>query len=69
MTPTEFRAIRKKLGLTQAQIAPCIGYKGLAKVSNMETGHRPIPWHVAQLMRCYDALGFTLDPHEARQQE
>lgn len=53
MTPSEFRTIRETLGLTQAALAPLLGYADKSKVSNIETGCRPCPWHIARLMRCY----------------
>ncbi len=57
MTNHEFRAIRNKLGLTQAQLATVLGYSGALTVSTMEreTNPKPIPGLLARLMRAYDA--------------
>lgn len=62
MTPAEFRTIRSELGLTQAQLAPLLGYSNKVRVSELETGLRPCPWHVGQLMQCYRLLGYAPDP-------
>ena len=57
MTNHEFRAIRQRLGLTQAQLARILGYSGAITVSAMErpTNPRPISGLLARLMRAYDA--------------
>ena len=57
MTTDQFKNIRAVLELTQADLAPLLGYKRPSKVSDLETGQRAIPWHIGQLMRCYAALG------------
>ena len=56
MTNDEFRAIRQKLGLTQAQLSRVLGYETALTVSTYEraTNPRQIPTHVAMLMRAYD---------------
>lgn len=57
MTSEEFAAIRKRLGLTQAQLAQVLDYAHPVSVSLMErdSNPRPIPSHIARLMRAYDA--------------
>ncbi|PDT76947.1 helix-turn-helix domain-containing protein [Sinorhizobium sp. BJ1] len=56
MDNDEFRAIRKRLGLTQAQLATVLGYPHVMQVSEIEreTNPKPVPRHVAMLMRAYD---------------
>lgn len=61
MTPAQFKAVRAKLGLTQAAMAPYLGIGYAENISRMENGRRPIPWHIAQLMRCYDKFGLLED--------
>lgn len=55
MTNNEFRAIRLKLGLTQAQLSRVLGYETALTVSTYEraTNPRQIPQHVAMLMVAY----------------
>lgn len=57
MTNHELRAIRKRLGLTQAELAAILGYSGALTVSTMEraTNPRPVPDLLARLMQAYDA--------------
>jgi DNA-binding transcriptional regulator YiaG len=40
MTPTDIKHARKSLGLTQAQIAPLLGYAATPRVSELERGER-----------------------------
>ena len=56
MTNQEFREIRQRLGLTQAQVAMVLMYRAALTVSTYEraTNPRKIPDHVALLMRAYD---------------
>lgn len=56
MDNDEFRAIRKRLGLTQAQLAAVLLYPRAMQVSEIErpTNPRPVPRHVALLMKAYD---------------
>lgn len=56
MTNLEFRAIRNRLGLTQAQLARVLHYDLPLTVSTYErdTNPRNIPRHVAMLMAAYD---------------
>lgn len=55
MTNQELRAIRQKLGLTQAELAAVLGYELPLTVSTMEreTNPKPIPKHVALLLIAY----------------
>lgn len=57
MTNIEFAAVRKRLGLTQSQLAVVLDYTNPVNVSAMERQSTPraIPSHVARLMRAYDA--------------
>lgn len=52
----EFRAIRKRIGLTQAQLAAVLDWSHPVQVSEIEreTNPKSIPKHVALLMRAYD---------------
>ena len=56
MDNDEFRAIRKRLGLTQAQLAAVLGYSHLMQVSEIEriSNPKPVPRAIALLMRAYD---------------
>lgn len=56
MTNQEFREIRQRLGLTQAQLARVLHYEHAITISTYEreTNPRKIPTHVALLMRAYD---------------
>lgn len=63
MTPQEFRAIRKRLGLTQAELARWLEYGSVARVSEIENGKVALPRLVAQLMRAYDGGFFPAPPH------
>lgn len=55
MTSHEFRAIRLRLGLTQAELARVLHYDKPLTVSTYErTNPRKIPTHVALLMTAYD---------------
>lgn len=55
MTPEEFRAIRQKLGFTQAELATYLGYAAPVRVSEFEraTNPRPVPDLLARLMVAY----------------
>lgn len=64
MTPTEFRAIRKSLGLTQAQLAERLDYGHAVRISEFESELKdpvdgrpkyPIPPLLERLMRAYSA--------------
>lgn len=56
MTNKKFRTIRKRLGITQAQLANILGYEMALSVSALEreTNPRPIPQPIALLMTAYD---------------
>ncbi len=56
MTNLQFRKIRARLGLTQAQLADVLGYELALTISTYEraTNPRDIPHHVALLMTAYD---------------
>lgn len=56
MNNEEFRAIRRRLGLTQAQLAAVLLYPRAMQVSEIErpTNPRKVPRHVALLMKAYD---------------
>lgn len=57
MTNLQFRKIRHRLGLTQAQLAVVLGYEMPLTISTLErtTNPRPVPHHVALLMEAYDS--------------
>jgi transcriptional regulator with XRE-family HTH domain len=57
MTSGEFRAIRKRLGLTQAQLASLLGYTSSMTISAFErrTNPRIIPAHLGWLMEALDS--------------
>ena len=52
MTPTEIRAIRKSLGLTQSEWGLWLGVSR-AQVAGMETAARPIELRTAYLAMAY----------------
>jgi len=56
MDNVEFAAIRKRLGITQAQLARLLGYRHAMQVSEMErtSNPKPVPRAIALLMRAYD---------------
>jgi len=55
MTNAEFREIRLRLGLTQAELSRVLRYSTPLTISTYEraTNPRPIPTHVALLMEAY----------------
>lgn len=57
MTNHEFRAIRKRLGLTQAELASLLGYEMALTVSTYEraTNPRPVPRLLALVMLALDS--------------
>ncbi len=57
MTPDEFRAIRQRLGLTQAQLAVYLGYGSPMRISEFEreTNPRPVPRMLAMVMEALDS--------------
>lgn len=56
MNNEEFRSIRKRIGLTQAQLSEVLRYKSPLTVSTYERDSNPrqVPTHVALLMVAYD---------------
>jgi transcriptional regulator with XRE-family HTH domain len=57
MTPDEFRAIRLRLGMTQAQLADFLDYGSPVRISEFEraTNPRPVPRLLALVMRALDS--------------
>ena len=53
MTPAEFRAARKSLGLTQTQAAAMLGYGQHSRISDIETGKHAAPATTVRLLRAY----------------
>lgn len=53
MTPAEIKQHRETLGLTQAQIAPLLGYSATQRVSEIERGTRNPSDAAAQLLQAY----------------
>lgn len=51
MTPEAFRAIRLRLGLTQAQLAKRLNFADANQVYRMETGRRSITPAAAERLR------------------
>ena len=56
MNNEEFKKIRLRLGLTQAQLAAVLGYSIPMQVSELEREKNPksVPRHVAMLMEAFD---------------
>lgn len=56
MTNSEFSSIRRRFGLTQAQLAPLLELGSAMRVSEYERGTNPraIPAHIARLMNAMD---------------
>ena len=59
MTPTEFRNLRRKLGLTQDQLAAVMGYGSQSRISEVEGGET-VPAKAKRLMLAY-ASGYRPD--------
>jgi DNA-binding transcriptional regulator YiaG len=55
MTPSDFKAIRKNLGLTQTEMGERLGGYCLSAVYQWERGTRPIEKAVAKLMEIFSA--------------
>jgi transcriptional regulator with XRE-family HTH domain len=51
MTPDDLATIRKRLGMTQAQLAEAIGLSGGERISEYETGRRAISKRSAALIQ------------------
>jgi transcriptional regulator with XRE-family HTH domain len=60
MTPAELRALRERLGLTQAQLAGRLGTMQ-GRVSDWENERRPVPVQVAAHLRTLVELIECLD--------
>lgn len=54
MTGDEFRAIRRRLGLSQQELASKLGYKQSVSISKYETGTRKIYPPLETLMQKLD---------------
>jgi transcriptional regulator with XRE-family HTH domain len=62
MTPSEFKAIRKSLGLSTIAMGRALGYEGAdnsvsVTIRRYEAGTRPIPPTVAVLMEMFRRHG------------
>jgi transcriptional regulator with XRE-family HTH domain len=62
MTGSEFRAIRKSLGLSLREMGRAIGYEGTddtvsAQINKYENGKRDIPPWIANLVTMYGKHG------------
>lgn len=57
MTPAEFRAIRLRLGMTQAELAAFLDYGSAVRISEFEraTNPRPVPRLLAMVMQALDS--------------
>jgi transcriptional regulator with XRE-family HTH domain len=53
MTPADIKEARYSLGLTQAQLAPLLGYALKDRISELERGTRNAGPAVALLLRAY----------------
>jgi transcriptional regulator with XRE-family HTH domain len=55
MSPNEFKEARRKLGLTQAELAYLLGYRGVMSISKIERGLSPLPDQSAggRLLKAY----------------
>ena len=63
MTGEEFKAIREKLGFSQAQLAKLLGYSHLTLISSMERpkNRRGVPQHLGWLMEAIDGGFWSKD--------
>ena len=55
MTPAAFRAIRSRIGFTQAGLAALLGYGHAVRISEFERGARDIPHLAALVMLALDS--------------
>lgn len=53
MTPAELKQARIDLGLTQAQLAPLLGYRHTPRISELESGARKPTAAAVLLLRAY----------------
>jgi len=60
MTSEEFKAIRKRLGFNQAELAALLGYGSAVRISEFERPTNPVavPRLVAMLMTAMDETGW-----------
>lgn len=56
MTPADLTEARKRLGVTQAQLAKLVGYSR-DQIGRMEGGHTPIPVALALAVRALCIIG------------
>jgi DNA-binding transcriptional regulator YiaG len=61
MTPEQFRAIRKRAGLSQARLAALLRLSDGRTVRRYEAGERPIPGPVSLLMEMIDRGALRID--------
>jgi transcriptional regulator with XRE-family HTH domain len=67
MSPTEIREARLRLGLTQAELAPLLGYSDVMRVSELERGVRKPGAAVVRLLHAY-LEGYRPENWPVRQQ-
>lgn len=60
MTNEDFKAIRKRLGFNQAELAALLGYGSAVRISEFErsTNPVPVPRLVAMVMTAMDDTGW-----------
>jgi transcriptional regulator with XRE-family HTH domain len=60
LSPAEFKAIRQRLGFTQAELAALLGYSAKVRISEFErdTNPIPVPRLVSMVMRAMDETGW-----------
>ena len=56
MSPTEFKRIREKFGVTQTEMADVLGLSGRLTITHYETGFRKPSLLTSALMRLFDEL-------------
>lgn len=56
MSREEFKELRKRLGMTQADLAEALGYGARTRISELESGARAITPQTAAAMRNLVAL-------------
>lgn len=54
MTPANFKRIRKKLDLTQTQLAAILRIEDIRTIRRWETGERPVSGPASYLMELLD---------------
>lgn len=63
MTPTQFKQIRKDLGLSVNDMAKALRLSSDRTIRRMENGDMPISGPVSLLMEVFDALGLDASEH------